>query len=691
MSDIVAISADGKEHHFPIGTPQDVVSGAMKRYAQNSQEGQFGITAPIMGPLRSFADRATDMMMLGKKEEILSGMEAPIEAIARHKPLGQAYSDVLARNEANAAQIQGEHPIASTTGAITGAVTGPVSTAAGQFINKGATMLGRATRAILPGAASGAVAGAEGQTLGERAEGAGFGAAGGALLAPIAQVGGEYAGAGLSKLFNFIRGTSKSTLPATPAGKIQDPSVASIMQAPHSQQVSTNDMNAAARELWKRLELDGRDPAKVFADIAAGKLDERSIAGIAGPNVKQMVDTYASMPGRAKSIVAGAQTAAEQGQSPALVKSAAQNLGVKQNYTDLGDVLTQQKTQAGPLYDRFYNVSPDRLDTPFMQNLLKNPLSKELLGTAHLINKIEKAAGDVPDDVFQHMLDAEGNVSTRTTINPRAADYLKRALDQRVEDHIDPMTGKIKGAVGRAWDKLRRAYINHMDDVAPEYKAARDTFAGPAAAEDAMKLGRNILKEDWIGNQKEIEGMTRSEKEALKVGVFQAVDDMLSGISNKADKAARFANIDKYLERMYPAFDSQKSFDAFKRSIMAQTNEFQSVQMAGKGSQSAPRLMDAVDKSMDTAVDTSRAVGGDFTVVLRGLKALALKAGAPGEGQRAAATALALAKGKNALPYLRAIQLQADPRALGTALSGGATYPASKTKAMADLLMQRGQ
>jgi hypothetical protein len=53
--------------------------------------------------------------------------------------------------------------------------------------------------------------------------------------------------------------------------------------------------------------------------------------------------------------------------------------------------LEAAKKEAGPLYDQFYGISPDRLDTPFMQNLLKSPLSKELLASAKLLNQIKHA------------------------------------------------------------------------------------------------------------------------------------------------------------------------------------------------------------------------------------------------------------------------------------------------------------
>lgn len=686
---------DGNGRKYKVTAPDEQSAVAALKKMQAEDKPDYGSPAlnkayevieSVMSPLESFGRSATDMMALNKLDEILALPGAAFDAATSDQSFGDAYTNRLTAMEVKGQNLTDKNPKASMAGSITGAVTGPAAQAGAKWVNQGATWLDRALRAAPAVALPSAVAGAEGPTMGDRAEGAAYSGAVGLALGPVAQVGGEFLGSQLSKAVNWIRGRGKATLPSVAAGTLDDPVTASVMQQPGSKEVSRADMEAAARELWRRLEADGRDPAKVFAAIQSGQMDERTLASIGGENVKQMIDTAASMPGRAKEIVAGSRRAVEQGQSQNIMKAAGQSLGVKQSFTDLDDLIQAQKGAAGPLYDQFYAVSPDRLNTPFMQNFLKNPLSKELLGSARLINQIEKAAGKAPDDVFQYLLDAEGNVSTQQTLNPRAVDYVKRALDQKVQDHIDPLTGKIKGAVGKAWDDLRRAYLKDVKVAAPEYAAALDAFSGPASMQDAMKVGRDLLKDDWIANRKVIEEMTKGEKEAAKVGLFQAFDDLLGGISNKADKAKRLADVDKYLERAWPLFDSKKSFDAFKKSIASQTAEFQAVQMAGKGSQSAPRLADAsmeLENLMSTAVDTARSSGGgDLTMIMRGIRGLMGRAGAAGEGQRAAQAALALTPAPQALPFMSAVRRNADPRGLGLLLMSGSTLPASRARGL---------
>jgi peptidoglycan hydrolase-like protein with peptidoglycan-binding domain len=658
-------------------TPRDFGHPALNTIA--------GLMDTVVQPMETLGQMGTDMMTLNKLDEITALPGAAYDALTTDQSFGDAYGKRLASQEARAQALEERNPTAATVGKVAGVVANPGAKVGAQFINKGATTLGRMGRSLVPAVPAATVAGAEGDTMGDRAENAAWSGAAAIPLAPAAQFGGELLGKFVSALFR-----GKQTLPAVPQGKVHDLLKSAVTTQPGPTKVAAADMDAGVQRLFKALKDDGVDTQRLIQMAQAGQLDDRTIAGLAGPNTRQMIDTYASMNGPAKTIVAGAQTAAEQGQSQNIMKAAGKSLGVKQSYTDLDDVMQAAKGEAGPFYDEFYAISPDRLDTPFMQNFLKNPLSKELLSSARLLNQIEKASGKTPDDVFQYLLDAEGNVSTKQTLNPRAADYVKRALDNKVQEYIDPLTGKIKGGVGRAWDELRRSYLADVKKAAPEYARALDAFSGPASMQDSMKVGRDILKDDWIANRKIIEEMTKSEKEAAKVGLFQAFDDLLSGISNKADKAKRLADIDKYLERAWPLFDSKKSFDAFKKSITEQTAEFQAVQMAGKGSQTAPRAFDALDQGIDTAATGVRALAGDKGSLLEGGKNLLRWISAPNANVRAAAVSTSLGKLQDVLPYLSAINRPNQGMA-GTLLSGTTALPASQAKEEAEALLRRFQ
>lgn len=693
---------DKAGHKYRVDAPDEQQAVAAFKKMQERALSKTGVEAidTVMQPIKSFANDATDWMMLGKQDEILAAPLAGVQSLFKGVPYKEAYKNELGRLEGERAALQTESPKASVAGKVVGAVTSPATKAAAAVVNKGATWLDRAVRALSLGAAEGAVAGAEGDTMGDRAEGAGFGAAAGAAIAPVAQVAGEFIGSQLSNAVNWIRGAGKQTLPKVTAGAVEDPVTASVMKTSGSQDVSRAEMESAARELWRRLEADGRDPAKVFAAIKAGQMDERTLASIGGENVKQMIDTAASMPGRAKEIIAGSRRAAEQGQSTEIMKSAEKGLGVKDDFLEFGDLLAAEKKAAAPFYEEAYKANQN-MASPTIDRILKTPAGKKALGEAATMMQNDMELMGVPDAELNEimkdvvalgkMADPETGVGVASGLKLRSLDYVKRALD----DQYDVLARAGEKTKARIILDLKRSLVKELDaldvtaragpnSLKPEggaYERGRKTFSGPAAMEEAADLGRGILKDDWIGNAPKIAKMTLGELRALRVGARQAIDDFLGGISNKADKAARFANIDRYLERLRPAFETQQAFDAFKKSIMSQTAEFQAVQMAGKGSQTAPRIADTA-MSADAMVDATRAGGGDLTVVMRGVRALLNRLGSSGEGQRAAEAALALTPAKNALPFMSAVKNNSDPRALGLLLMGGSSLPASEVRSL---------
>jgi hypothetical protein len=663
----------GRKYKVTAPDEQSAVAAFKKMQAQPTPDygspalnSAYNAIETIMSPMESYARRASDAMALNKMDEMLAVPGAAYDAAAGGQSFGDAYTNRLTGMEIKDQQLKDKNPKSALAGDITGVLAGPATKAGADWVGKGATWLDRSLRAAPVAGAQGLVSGFEGPTLSERAKNAAFTAVASGIIAPVAQAGGEFAGSQLSKAFNWVRGQGKTALPSVVAGSIDDPVTASVMKQPGSQQVSRADMDSAARELWRRLEADGRDPTKVFQAIQSGQMDERTLASIGGENVKQMVDTAASMPGRAKEIVAGSRLAAEQGQAGVVTDAAKKALNVSDDFVTAGQAVESQMKAAGPLYDdAFANAKP--------------------VDTAPVISKIDaeiaKSKGSVKTALQKSrelLLDNNGNIDV-TLEGLHASKVALDDLYQAIKK--DSSVGNI----GRSKVlNVIHDLLDAMDTSNPGYATARDTFAGPAAVEDAMDIGRNIYKEDWIGTSADIAKMTASEKQGVRVGVVQATEDLADNVSNKADLAQKLTAYGKYLNRIKATFPSQQAFDQFKQTLFGQSREFQAVQMAGKGSQSAPRLADAsmdLENLMGTAVDTARSSGGgDLTMIMRGVKALMGRMGAASEGQRAAGAALALTPGKTALPYMSAVMNGVDPSALGLMLMSGSRLPAQSMK-----------
>lgn len=620
----------------------------------------------VMAPLNSFTDSATDMMALGGMDEATSALGTPLRMIQNQSwDAPEAFGQLLSEAEARRAALEADSPNAALAGKITGAVAGPAAMAGAKWVGQGASLGGRALRATVPGAVTGTVSGALATPGGvaERGEGAAWGMATGAALAPVAQVGGELVG---RLIQHFRRGAQ--ALPQVAQGQINDPMKAAVTRAPQPPQVSATEMDAGVRRLLDALKADGVNVDDVARLAASGRMDERTLAGLAGPNTRQMIDTYASMNGPAKTIVAGAQRAAEQGQGAAIAGATDRTLGARGDFLGAQGVLEGQMQAAGPLYEQaFANAKPVPIDQ------VMNKLDGEMATAKGGVRKALQSARDI-------LLDAGGNpdATLQGLHNSKIAlDDLYQAITKD-NSMGNVARSKVLGVI--------KDLLGAMDSSNPGYATARDAFAGPAAVQDAMDLGRSILKDDWIGNAGEIAKLTTSEKQGLIEGTSQAVKDMIGSISDTADKAARLTNYAKYLDRIKAAFPSAQAFNQWKQALLSQSSEFSAIQMAAKGSQTAPRIADAIDQGAETAGTAMRAMTGDKFSLLQGGKDLIRWLQAPNAQARAAAVSAALAPVPQSLPMLSAVMQPPATAAYGAIARGGATYPASRARAMAEQL-----
>jgi hypothetical protein len=71
--------------------------------------------------------------------------------------------------------------------------------------------------------------------------------------------------------------------------------------------------------------------------------------------------------------------------------------------------------------------------------------------------------------------------------------------------------------------------LNFIDRNNAAYKRARNYWAGETSAMDAMQMGRNFLRLDEDELAADIRKMSKSEKEAFRLGAMQNVLDRMGG------------------------------------------------------------------------------------------------------------------------------------------------------------------
>ena len=97
-----------------------------------------------------------------------------------------------------------------------------------------------------------------------------------------------------------------------------------------------------------------------------------------------------------------------------------------------------------------------------------------------------------------------GVAQTSSQYTPQTLDYVKRGMDDVLEQQRNPITGKLQlDEAGRAQNDVRSSLLTELDKLNPAYGQARAAYAGPAASRDALARGQDAfsLSPDELGMQ----------------------------------------------------------------------------------------------------------------------------------------------------------------------------------------------
>ncbi|MGV0964192.1 MAG: hypothetical protein ACOYBT_09910 [Polynucleobacter sp.] len=247
--------------------------------------------------------------------------------------------------------------------------------------------------------------------------------------------------------------------------------------------------SAAQREIGAALAK--ADPAAV-----RGSLSEA--AGLNTPFA--LADTHPELRELAAAAVRRSPTAAQVAENTLLPRGRGQidrfgravesNLGPVANIPQLSeDMMQQARTAAGPLYDAAYarpGASSVRLD-----DLADRPLSMRP-GMARARSIAAEEGRDPTSLGFG--FDAEGNTTLNRVPSFQTLDYVKRGLDDVLEPHRDPLSGRLHlNEATRAINATKNELLGRIDAVNTDYAAARSAYAGPVSARDALARGRDAI------------------------------------------------------------------------------------------------------------------------------------------------------------------------------------------------------
>lgn len=333
------------------------------------------------------------------------------------------------------------------------------------------------------------------------------------------------------------------------------------------------------------------DPIAKAAAKLAQLGDDARLVDAGDVNARRLLDLQASAPGRTAPAVERLIRQRQTARAGNLVSGAQQALGVSGSYVDdIAAFTAQREMAAAPLYAKAYAESP-----PI--TLPDSLLARESVKSAYQqMSKIAAETG-VPMPPLQ----------TGSPLTLQQADMMKRAMDDVIYTGKQPGSGIGKTLLD-AMKSTRTALVDSIDNQAgPTYAKARAAFAGPTQAREAAELGRSLLKEDATEIPEMIRALSADQREALKIGVVQAVKDKAGTQSGQTQLLKMWAN-PGLRDRLKLVFGND--FRSFQRAVLAEERKKVIEGAAGRGSQTAARQFGAEDLDTSPVEEVGQVVSG---------------------------------------------------------------------------------
>lgn len=575
-------------------TPNEVLKFLSERKSPAFEAGakkselEKGFLAAMQGPTMGFYD------------EIAGAVAAPYKAMTEGKPLSQAYQeqrDVIrgaaeSYTQANPWRSVGLQAAASLPTIMLGApakVSQAVTKAVTPVVEAMSPKMAQLYQYLTQPAAQGKIMGMGQRMAQAGTTGVGFGAVGG-----LGTSEGETVG-------DIATDVAKSAAISGVVGPLTQP-VMGVLGATGKQiaarvspaKAETYAQQKVAEALLRDTPPDLLSSALTMSQTRMGKLGpEARIADVGGANMRQLIDTIATLPGETKQALERAIRERQAGRAGRLVSAADEALGTQgsmfqqsiDNFSEL------RRIESRP----FYNVIDKAIvnvDNNLM-GLLKR--SENLQGAAELLYRTK--TGQTIDL-------SKLKVGEQVPMN--VLDTLKQSL------YDSAQTLKRSGGTqqANAYDDVRQDLITALINKSPKvggmsaYAQAMEKWAGPSQMMDAAELGRKALAGDIINFKQEMRNLSQSEIDAFKIGALQALRQK-TGTEAGQTSLLKMWKEPATQERLKAVFDND--YRQFAAAV-AKEARLKGLESAGRGSQTAARAAGLADLDVAPMMQAGQAV-----------------------------------------------------------------------------------
>ena len=262
------------------------------------------------------------------------------------------------------------------------------------------------------------------------------------------------------------------------------------------------------------------------------------------------------------------------------------------DFFDAEDAITANLRRiGGDEYQKAFAVGSVR--DPQIDKVIYNPELADIWAKAQRLARLDNRELKVK---MEPVVDEGGNlVGLRPTSDSvpdvEALDFFKRALDEKIDSGYRG-TSSVGKSEASALKNRRNELVSRLDELVPEYRQARQLYAGDLEVRDALRLGRTLLSNKTRSQQfqRELTNMSDAEREALRTGARQAILEPLEDATTNRNFAQRLRGVrgdSGTMQKLQMVMDPQE-YRFFERALRREDELFKRVSGIRGGSRTAP-------------------------------------------------------------------------------------------------------
>lgn len=333
------------------------------------------------------------------------------------------------------------------------------------------------------------------------------------------------------------------------------------------------------------------------ASTRMGKLPQGApLANAGGSNLLDLTDIAAITGGATKQAVSRKQHELMAKEAERMTSSAAKALGSgRPDYNETIEGFVQSaKAKSAPYYAQL--------------NGYQYPIDDELR------NIIKRASPFFARSDLAATVDDLGGATLTNALNPNTKKIsfdqlklLRQSLQSSEDNYMTSLTNKDKD-LGVRVSRLKNELTRKLDELSPKtpqgesvHALASGAYAGESKLRNAVENGRLIFREDAMNIRDSLKTMSQSEKDAFRLGVYQAIVDKTGRQSGRTELMNLYKD-PAIADRLKAVFG--KDYRKFASKLAAEF-ELRKFQKVAGGSQTATRQQGLNDLELSPLRDAS--------------------------------------------------------------------------------------